>query len=134
MGETNRSLICPLTSTYIHNPQPHQVSAIKRLLARRLSLPRPGLLDLCLLFSPNTPFPPSDDDDTRKGGGEGDHDEDEEEEGGGETVVVLDEALTLADVVTEVWPAVGDVGRELVFYYGLREGEAGEGEEEEQEG
>lgn len=47
-------------------------------------------------------------------------------------MVVLDEALTLADVVSEVWPAVGDVGRELVFYYGLREG--AEGEEEEQEG
>lgn len=49
----------------------------------------------------------------------------------GVVVVVLDGGLTIAEVVSEVWAAGGDVGEELVFYYGLR---GAWGEEEEQGG
>jgi hypothetical protein len=82
-----------------------KVSALKRLLAQRLCLPRASHLELCLLLSS-----PTDDYD----------EEDDEKTHAGPVVVVLDDALTLADVVTELWPAGGDVSEELIFYYCLR--------------
>lgn len=73
------------------------MASIKRLVARRLSLPLPGHLELCLLL------PPADDDDDA-----------------GPVVVVLDDALTLRDVVAEVWGPGADVSKEMVLYYLLR--------------
>lgn len=69
------------------------MAALKRLLARRLALARPSHLELCLILPAPAPAP---------------------------TVVVLDDALTLAEVVTEVWAVGGDVSGELVFFYCLR--------------
>lgn len=74
---------------------PKQVAALKRLLARRLALARPSHLELCLVLPAPVPAPTT-------------------------TVVVLDDALTLAEAVTEVWTVGGDVGEELVLHYCLR--------------
>lgn len=76
--------------------------SIKRLLARRLCVPLPSHLELCLLFPPS---PPSTDTDT---------------DTAEMTVVVLDDALTLKDVVVEVWGKGADVSEELVLHYFLR--------------
>lgn len=69
------------------------MAALKRLLAKRLALARPSHLELCCLLSLPNEQP---------------------------VVVVLDDALTLADVVTEVWGQGGEVSEELVLCYCLR--------------
>lgn len=72
------------------------MAALKRLLARRLALARSSHLELCLVLPPAPAPAPAT------------------------TVVVLDDALTLAEAVTEVWAVGGDVSDELVFHYCLR--------------